>query len=75
MAKGMRVVVNIVLFSRATLPIIAASAIQVPSQGPPIIRGCVGKESGAPLFPVSCGAKSRECRKKICGDGQRHNQR
>ena len=36
MAKGMRVVVRIVLFSKATNPTIAASVIQVPSQGRPM---------------------------------------
>src|SRR5580692_10705342 len=35
-AKGMRVVVRTVLLSSATKPTIAASVIQVPSQGPPI---------------------------------------
>jgi len=37
MANGIRVVVRMVLLSRATLPSMAASVIQVPSQGPPII--------------------------------------
>ena len=43
MAKGMRVVVRMVLLSSATLPTMAASAIHVPSQGPPMMRAASEK--------------------------------
>ena len=57
MAKGMRVVVRIVLFSKATLPIIAASVIHVPSHGPPIILAASEKNPVCHLSQLPADAR------------------
>src|ERR1022692_5009905 len=63
-AKGMRVVVRTVLLSRATLPTIAASVMQVPSHTPPIILAaseknpvCHCSQLPAEASPASVGRK------------------
>ena len=64
MAKGMRVVVRTVLFSKATLPTIAARVIHVPSHGPPIMLAaseknpvCHFSQLPADASPANVGRK------------------